>query len=108
MRNLSRKLKSLSYHMDQISKIEFSSILSNILVSSGNDNKICIWNTNSSDEDSEPLFIHHGHLSQINDFSLNKKYSSKNKQLIEIASVSNDNILQVWSPAFENIIEIKQ
>ncbi len=108
MRNSSKKLKTLRYHADQISKLEFSPIINNLLVSSGNDNKICVWNININEEDCEPIFVHHGHLSQINDFSLNKNYSIDNKQLIEIASVSNDNILQAWIPAFENIVEIKQ
>ncbi|GBF91406.1 hypothetical protein Rsub_04146 [Raphidocelis subcapitata] len=79
------------------------------LLSGSDDAQICLWDINAnprgnrSEEDAqdgppELLFIHGGHTSKISDFSWNP-----NDDWV-VASVAEDNILQVWQMA-ENLID---
>lgn len=56
------------------------------LAYSTNDNKLTIWDT----EKQNPCFIHEGHFARINEFSWNQ-----HEQFL-IASVDEDNTMQVW------------
>lgn len=76
----------------------------NILASGGKDNNVYIWDISkigsdqeeSKDDNPELLFIHGGHTEKICDFSWNM-----NDEFV-IASVDEDNILQIWQMS-ENI-----
>jgi histone-binding protein RBBP4 len=60
----------------------------NLFASCGSDNKVSIRNLSKQD----PLcFVHEGHFSRINEFSWNPNEN------LNIASVDEDNCLQVWS-----------
>lgn len=78
---------------------------SNLLASSGQDRRIMIWDLSrfdmpqNDDEkvDGPPelLFVHGGHTDRISDFAWNC-----NERLM-LASVADDNVLQVWQVAYE-------
>jgi histone-binding protein RBBP4 len=108
MRNLERKLHSFVGHTDQVFQAAWSPQNETILASSGFDRRVNIWDlsrigdeqSNEDAEDGPPelLFIHGGHTSRVSDFSWNPHKSDS----WSIASVSEDNILQIWQMA-ENI-----
>jgi len=109
-RNMKTKLFSLRNHRDEVNQVKFSSQACNLLASSGYDRRIMIWDLSrcgraQSEEDKkdgppECVFTHGGHTSKISDLSWNL-----NERLM-MASVSDDNILQVWQLAYEQISEI--
>eukprot|EP01117_Protostelium_nocturnum_P003971 TRINITY_DN1523_c1_g2_i2.p1 TRINITY_DN1523_c1_g2~~TRINITY_DN1523_c1_g2_i2.p1 ORF type:complete len:419 (-),score=107.03 TRINITY_DN1523_c1_g2_i2:939-2195(-) len=105
-RNLSKELHSFQGHSDDVFQVQWSPTNETILASSGSDRRLRVWDLSrigdeQSEEDAEDgppelLFIHGGHTSKISDFSWN---------LFEpwlIASVAEDNIIQIWQMA-ENI-----
>eukprot|EP00053_Salpingoeca_punica_P007050 m.65234 g.65234 ORF g.65234 m.65234 type:complete len:430 (+) comp13976_c0_seq2:116-1405(+) len=106
MRNLKVKLHSFEGHTDEIFQVQWSPHNETILASSGTDRRLHVWDlskigeeqTAEDAEDGPPelLFIHGGHTSKISDFAWNP-----NEPWV-IASVSEDNIMQVWQMA-ENI-----
>lgn len=106
LRNLKSKLHSLEGHTDEIFQVQWSPHHETILASSGSDRRLHVWDLSKigaeqSSEDAEDgppelLFIHGGHTSKISDFSWNG-----NEPWV-VASVSEDNIMQVWQMA-ENI-----
>ncbi|KAJ8904648.1 hypothetical protein NDN08_001166 [Rhodosorus marinus] len=108
MRNLNTKLHSFENHSDEILQVEWSPFHESCLASGSADRRINIWNLAKIGEEQDPedaedgppelLFIHGGHTAKISDFSW-----SPNEPWL-IASVSEDNILQVWSMA-EHIFE---
>jgi len=104
LRKLSCSLHTFSNHTDQVFQIEWSPMNETILASSGADRRLMVWDlarigeTPEDEEDGPPelLFVHGGHTSKISDFSWNL-----NDDRV-IASVAEDNILQIWQMA-ENI-----
>mmetsp|Transcript_286 Transcript_286/g.515 ORF Transcript_286/g.515 Transcript_286/m.515 type:complete len:433 (+) Transcript_286:101-1399(+) len=103
MRNLSVKAHSFDSHNDEVLQVEWSPHNETILASASIDRRINLWclsqigaEQDAEDvEDGPPelLFIHGGHTSKLSDFSWN---------LYEpwvIASVAEDNILQIWEMA---------
>eukprot|EP00041_Stephanoeca_diplocostata_P013933 m.249387 g.249387 ORF g.249387 m.249387 type:complete len:430 (-) comp19521_c0_seq1:189-1478(-) len=100
LRNLKRALVSLKSHTDQIYQVHWSPHHESVLASAGSDRRLHVWDLSKCGEDQTPedaedgppelLFIHGGHTTNISDFSWNP-----NKEWV-IASVSEDNILQVW------------
>lgn len=100
MRNLKSQYYTLEGHTEQIYQVQWSPFSESVLGSCGQDRRLYVWDTNRigqelSPEDeiegkSELLFIHGGHTSKVSDFSWNL-----NENWV-IASVSEDNILQIW------------
>ncbi|KAI0987492.1 hypothetical protein GJ496_007531 [Pomphorhynchus laevis] len=103
MRNFKVKLHSFESHCDEIFQVQWSPHHETILASSGTDRRVIIWDlsrigNDQSPEDfedgpSEMIFIHAGHTAKISDFCWNAE------EPWIIASVSEDNILQVWQVA---------
>jgi histone-binding protein RBBP4 len=105
-RKFTRPIYSLEGgHMEDITNVKWSPFSECILASSGNDRKVCLWdlsrigdeivNEDLADGPPELMFVHGGHTGRINDFS----WSSVEGGAPTIASVADDNILQVWTPA---------
>jgi len=105
VRNLKTKVQSLEGHSDQVYQVEWAPFNETILASSSADRRVCLWDlsrigeeqTAEDAEDGPPelLFMHGGHTSTVSDFSWNP-----NLEWV-VASVSEDNILQVWNIAEE-------
>jgi histone-binding protein RBBP4 len=106
MRNLTSKLHVFNSHTDEVFQVQWSPHFETILASCGSDRRVNVWDLSrigdeQSAEDAEDgppelLFIHGGHTSKISDFSWNP-----NDPWV-VASVAEDNILQIWQMA-ENI-----
>lgn len=85
--------------------VEWAPFNPSILASCSADRRVAVWDLSrigqeQSPEDAEDgppemLFLHGGHTSKVSDFSWN------NKEEWTIASVSEDNVLQVWNMAEE-------
>ena len=103
LRNLKLKLHSFESHKDEIFQVQWSPHNETILASSGTDRRLHIWDLSKIGEEQSPedaedgppelLFIHGGHTAKISDFSWNAT------EPWVIASVSEDNIMQVWQMA---------
>eukprot|EP00468_Gymnochlora_sp_CCMP2014_P004642 CAMPEP_0167761934 /NCGR_PEP_ID=MMETSP0110_2-20121227/12460_1 /TAXON_ID=629695 /ORGANISM="Gymnochlora sp., Strain CCMP2014" /LENGTH=426 /DNA_ID=CAMNT_0007648697 /DNA_START=21 /DNA_END=1301 /DNA_ORIENTATION=- len=101
-RNLSAKIHSLESHREQIFNVAWCPDQEPILASCGADRRVNVWDlskigrsqTPEDAEDGPPelLFVHGGHTDKISDFSWNK-----NEEWM-IASVADNNILQIWQP----------
>eukprot|EP00742_Colponemidia_sp_Colp-10_P003936 GILJ01004196.1.p1 GENE.GILJ01004196.1~~GILJ01004196.1.p1 ORF type:complete len:425 (-),score=69.59 GILJ01004196.1:170-1444(-) len=106
LRNLKVKLHSFEYHADEVFQVNWAPFNETILASCAADRRVNIWNLSrigaeqtpedAEDGPAELLFVHGGHTAKISDFSWNP-----NDPWI-MASVAEDNILQVWQMA-ENI-----
>jgi histone-binding protein RBBP4 len=107
MRNTKRELHVLEGHTDEVLNIRWAPFSEAVLTSGGADRRVMVWDlsrigqeqTEEDKEDGPPelLFIHGGHTSKINDMSWNMQ------DPWVMASVAEDNILQVWKMA-ENIL----
>ncbi|KAG2388724.1 hypothetical protein C9374_000163 [Naegleria lovaniensis] len=105
MRNLKSELHTLNSHTDEVFSVSWSPSNETILASCGTDRRVMIWDisrigmeqTPEDAEDGPPelLFIHGGHTSKISDFSWNPNEGDE----WVIASVAEDNILQIWQPS---------
>mmetsp|Transcript_21658 Transcript_21658/g.52885 ORF Transcript_21658/g.52885 Transcript_21658/m.52885 type:complete len:433 (+) Transcript_21658:41-1339(+) len=103
LRNLGRKLHSFENHGDDVLQVSWSPMKENILASAAADRRLNIWDSSRIGMEQEPedaedgppelLFIHGGHTSKLSDFSWNP-----NDEWV-IASVAEDNIVQVWAMA---------
>jgi histone-binding protein RBBP4 len=99
------KIHTLQAHTDQVYKIEWAPHNESVLASCSADRRVGIWDMSrigmeQSEEDAEDgppelLFLHGGHTSKVSDFS----WSAKSEWTC--ASVSEDNILQIWNMAEE-------
>eukprot|EP00516_Mucochytrium_quahogii_P007681 CAMPEP_0203754246 /NCGR_PEP_ID=MMETSP0098-20131031/7870_1 /ASSEMBLY_ACC=CAM_ASM_000208 /TAXON_ID=96639 /ORGANISM=" , Strain NY0313808BC1" /LENGTH=427 /DNA_ID=CAMNT_0050645163 /DNA_START=73 /DNA_END=1353 /DNA_ORIENTATION=- len=106
LRKLENPLHVFQGHEDEIFKVEWSPFNEAIMGSCGADRRVMVWDLSrigqeqdaqdAEDGPPELLFIHGGHTSKVSDFSWNP-----NDPWV-IASVSEDNIVQVWQMA-ENI-----
>ncbi|KAM0673020.1 hypothetical protein GVAV_003511 [Gurleya vavrai] len=100
-----RKLEKELYSFDcgtedEILQVEWSPHFSNLVASSGNNRRVCVWDTSrvgmelseeeKQDGPPELLFMHGGHTNTVCDFSWNPL------EPYEIASVAEDNIIQIW------------
>eukprot|EP00592_Proboscia_alata_P029984 CAMPEP_0194443874 /NCGR_PEP_ID=MMETSP0176-20130528/126957_1 /TAXON_ID=216777 /ORGANISM="Proboscia alata, Strain PI-D3" /LENGTH=911 /DNA_ID=CAMNT_0039270187 /DNA_START=155 /DNA_END=2893 /DNA_ORIENTATION=+ len=105
LRNLKQRLQTLVGHTDQVFRVEWSPFNESVLGSCGADRRTNVWDLSrigmeqtSEDADDGPpelLFMHGGHTSKVSDFSWNRNDEWT------IASVSEDNVLQVWNMAEE-------
>ncbi|KAK6089977.1 hypothetical protein P3W45_001023 [Vairimorpha bombi] len=99
-RNMKTSTHTLLTHSGAVERVEWSPHSETILASSGRDRRVCLWDLSltgsilseedASDGPPELLFIHGGHTNNVFDISWNPS------ELFEIASVSEDNILQIW------------
>jgi FOG: WD40 repeat len=99
------RIQTLHGHNDQVYNIEWAPFNESILASCSSDRRVAIWDlsrigmeqTPEDAEDGPPelLFIHGGHTSKVSDISFNR-----NKEWT-VASVSEDNVMQVWNMAEE-------
>ena len=106
LRNISTRLHTFDCHTEEVFQVGWSPKHETILASCGADRRLMIWDlsrigdeqTPDDAEDGPPelLFIHGGHTSKVSDLAWNK-----NEDWV-LASVAEDNILQIWQPA-ENI-----
>lgn len=107
MRKLDKKsLHTFEGHKDDVIQVMWAPFSEAIMASCGEDRRVMVWDLSrigreQSPEDAEDgppelLFIHGGHTSKVSDFSWNQS------DHWVLASVSEDNILQVWQMA-ENI-----
>lgn len=112
VRQLKTKLHTLTGHRSGVFQVSWAPFDRNILASSGADRRLFVWDTSrvrggsnapsagpqsarkgaavEVEAPPELLFIHGGHTAKISDFS----WSSSKEWLV--ASVAEDNILQVW------------
>ena len=103
IRNMGRHLHVFDNHKEEIFQVGWSPKHETILASSGADRRLMIWDLSKigdeqSPEDAEDgppelLFIHGGHTAKISDFAFNS-----NDDWV-VASVAEDNILQIWQMA---------
>jgi histone-binding protein RBBP4 len=106
VRNLNQRLHTFTSHTEEVFQIGWSPKHETIMSSCGADRRLMVWDLGrigdeQSPEDAEDgppelLFIHGGHTSKISDFAYNP-----NDDWV-VASVAEDNILQIWQMA-ENI-----
>ncbi|KAI5181032.1 histone-binding protein RBBP4 [Nematocida sp. AWRm80] len=90
----------LEAHEEDVVQIQWSPHFESVLASSGTDRRVKIWNldmigdeiTEEEREDGPPelMFVHGGHTDTVCDISWNPH------EPWEIASVADDNILQIW------------
>jgi histone-binding protein RBBP4 len=111
-RNLKTKLFSLRKHTDEVNQVKFSRHACNLLASGSSDRTVVIWDLSrigmdhqlteeeKKDGPAECVFIHGGHTAKISDLSWNLN------ERVMLASVAEDNILQVWQPAWEKCKEL--
>ena len=106
MRNIKDKLYQFKNHKNDVLQVKWSPHILSLFASSSRDRRINVWDlskissvpqqrTSKTSKNSfvsppELIFTHSGHTSSVNFFDWNPE-----KEL-EIASVSEDNILQVW------------
>ena len=110
IRNTKTKLFSLRHHKDDVNQVKFSQQACNLIASASSDRRILMWDlskvgkeqTAEEQKDGPPelVFMHGGHTAKISDISWNP-----NERLM-MASVAEDNILQVWQVAYEQVQEI--
>jgi histone-binding protein RBBP4 len=102
IRNTSDAIHTLNGHDKEVFQIQWAPFDASVLASCGADRRIRVWDLrnvgtlSSSHDESSPselLFIHGGHSEKISDLSWNTM------QDWVIASVSDDNILQIWRMA---------
>ena len=103
------KLHSFIHHKNSILNVKWNNRRSNIFASSGEDNKILIWDLtqiganiardDNEEAPSEMIFDHGGHLDKINDFDWNQ-----NEDMM-CASVDDSNNLQIWEMNIQSMLD---
>eukprot|EP00826_Nyctotherus_ovalis_P020834 TRINITY_DN1660_c0_g3_i1.p1 TRINITY_DN1660_c0_g3~~TRINITY_DN1660_c0_g3_i1.p1 ORF type:complete len:249 (+),score=56.83 TRINITY_DN1660_c0_g3_i1:643-1389(+) len=100
IRNLQTKQCSLKQHQDEVCRISWATFNEAVIASASQDRRVFIWDlsclgkeqTSEEAVDGPPelLFIHGGHTGKVTEISWNP-----NEELV-MASVADDNILQIW------------
>ncbi|KAJ9529641.1 hypothetical protein QJQ45_014414 [Haematococcus lacustris] len=108
-RNLGQRLHVFDAHTDEVFQIGWSPKNETILASCGADRRVMVWDLSHIGDEQSPeeaedgppelLFIHGGHTSKVSDFAWNPHDDWV------MASVAEDNILQVWQMA-SNLYEV--
>jgi len=104
-RKLEKPLHVMAHHSDSIYQISWNPHNQSCIASSAGDRRLMIWDLSkvgdeqaredAEDGPAELLFVHGGHTARIQDFSWNPNKGSE----WMLASVADDNILQVYTPA---------
>lgn len=107
----SRRLETPIYvlegaHTGEVTNVNWAPFSEHLLASSGVDRRVVLWDLSrigdelnseeAADGPPELLFMHSGHTGRVNDFSWNTN------EEWTLASVADDNIMQVWRVA-ENV-----
>eukprot|EP01029_Cantina_marsupialis_P025588 TRINITY_DN677_c0_g1_i2.p1 TRINITY_DN677_c0_g1~~TRINITY_DN677_c0_g1_i2.p1 ORF type:complete len:443 (+),score=162.50 TRINITY_DN677_c0_g1_i2:28-1329(+) len=92
-------------HEGDVNMVNYSPFSDSIFATTGDDRRVGVWDTsrigNEQDEEDaedgapELLFLHSGHTAEVQDVSWN---SNEDEEFV-IASVGNDNLIQVWQLA---------
>ena len=100
IRNFSSKLATLTSHKEAISSLKWEPSGGTLLASASWDRRVMIWDISllgksispeeAEDGPPELVFIHGGHTSIVSDVAWNPNEN------LTLASVAEDNILQVW------------
>lgn len=102
IRNTSEAIHTLSGHTKEVFQLQWAPFSASILSSCGADRRVRVWDLNKigagqtsvpnlhDDGPDELMFIHGGHNDKISDLSWNPRDDWI------LASVSDDNILQIW------------
>lgn len=100
LRNMSQRIHSFEGHKGGIYQVSWAPFSETILASCSSDRRVHIWDMSRIGEEQAPedaedgppelLFIHSGHTAKVSDFSWNRTEDWV------AASVSEDNILQIW------------
>ena len=102
LRNLKKKIHNFKHHINDVISVKWNPHIMSMFASSSSDRRVDIWDLSNIGKDtnneediapSELLFTHGGHTSRVADFDWNPN------QELTIASVSDDNIVQVWKMA---------
>jgi histone-binding protein RBBP4 len=105
MRSLKECVHVFKSHKDEVNCVKFSPHHEALFASGSSDRRIIVWDFSRiqdelpeedlKDGPPEMLFLHGGHTSKISDLDWNK-----NEKLM-LASVAEDNIIQIWHMARE-------
>jgi len=100
IRNTKTKLFSLRKHRDDVNWVKFSTNAPNLIASASSDRRVMMWDLSKCGKEettkenqkgsSDLIFSHGGHTAKISDISWNR-----NERLM-MASVAEDNVLQIW------------
>lgn len=99
-RSLDRPLHTLLGHSKGVVSVEWSPHVGSVLASGGTDRRVCVWDVSQvgaevseeygAEGPPELLFLHGGHTDTVADVSWNPS------EPLEIVSVAEDNVLQIW------------
>ncbi|KAH8101041.1 histone acetyltransferase type B subunit 2 [Phellopilus nigrolimitatus] len=99
------RLHTFEFHNDEVLQLAWSPHNETVFASASSDRRILVWDLaqigieqspdDAEDGPPELLFMHGGHTSRPADFS----WAPGESESWHIASVSEDNVLQVWSPS---------
>eukprot|EP00632_Arachnochrysis_sp_CCMP2950_P015803 CAMPEP_0185688764 /NCGR_PEP_ID=MMETSP1164-20130828/36_1 /TAXON_ID=1104430 /ORGANISM="Chrysoreinhardia sp, Strain CCMP2950" /LENGTH=261 /DNA_ID=CAMNT_0028355225 /DNA_START=708 /DNA_END=1490 /DNA_ORIENTATION=- len=95
LRSTSKDVHAMRVHQEEVYHVQWSPFNASLLASCGADRRVRIWDvakigTSKSPARPELLFVHGGHATKVSELSWNSARE------MTLASVSEDNILQVW------------
>lgn len=103
MRSLTKPLHLFEGHRDEVFQVDWAPFHESVFSSCGADRRVNVWDVSKIGEEQSPedaedgppelLFIHGGHTAKVSDVSWNAE------DPWVMASVAEDNILQVWQMA---------
>lgn len=103
------KMHEFIHHKDSVINVKWNPKRGNVLMSSGDDNKILIWDLtligstigreDNEEAPSELIFEHGGHMDRINDIDWNSKED------MMCASVDSVNNLHIWELNVNNLMK---